>query len=130
MALRLNELSEIQSDHAVGELMCRAASCLSHRVRKSDSLARILRDSFGLVINGLSQIAAFNSAVGSFVMPLSRFSSPESATFAAEDMSTSVGVSIHPEDGRDAATLISRAMQFEFATARIGSSSSPPSATA
>ena len=130
MALRLNELSEIQSDHAVGELMCRAASCLSRRVRKSDSLARILRDSFGLVINGPSQIAAFNSAVGPFVMPLSRFSSPESATFAAEDMSTSVGVSIHPEDGRDAATLMSRAMQFEFATARIGSSSSPPSATA
>ena len=130
LALRLNELVEIQSDHAVGELMSSAASCLSRRVRKSDSLARISRDSFGLVINGLSEFAAVNSAVGSFVMSLSSVSLPENALFAAEDLSTSVGVSIHPDNGNDTATLMSRAMQFGFATARIGASSNPPVASA
>ncbi len=129
MALRLNELSEMQSEYAVATLMCSAADCLSCRVRKSDSLARISRDSFGVVISGLSDVAAVNSTVGSLVMSLSSGSLPENSDLPSRDMSTSVGVSIHPDNGCDSSVLLSRAMQFEFATARIGIANQSPQST-
>lgn len=129
VALRLNELSEMQSEYAVATLMCSAADCLSRRVRKSDSLARISRDSFGVVISGLSDVAAVNSTVGSLVMSLSSVSLPENSDLPSRDMSTSVGVSIHPDNGCDSSVLLSRAMQFEIATARIGIANQSPQST-
>jgi GGDEF domain-containing protein len=128
LALRLNEISKIESDDTTTTLMCSAATCLSRRVRKRDSLARLSRDSFGVVIQGLSNLAAVNSTVGSLVMSLSDVSLPESLALAEGTMSTSVGVSLHPENGFDTAALMNRALQFEFATARIGSPTAQPGA--
>ncbi|MCP4038706.1 MAG: diguanylate cyclase [bacterium] len=125
VALRLNELLTVPNETAAADLMCAAGERLSRRIRKGDTLARIGRDSFAVMINGLSEVAAVNSAVGSLVLSLSDVALPGAASFESQELSASVGVSIHPSDGSDTSALLDRATRFEFATARIALRAGP-----
>jgi len=115
--------------HPTGDVaLGRVAERLAASVRKSDCLARLGGDEFGLVLTELNDgHDAFR--VG---QKLLEALPPASARDARDVLTASIGISLYPRDGRDAATLRRNAdtamyraknrgrNQIEFFTAELG----------
>ena len=126
IVLRINQYQSIfdsLGETVSSELMRSAADCLATRVRRSDTLARISSDSFGLVLDGLVEPFAVNSTVGALILSLGSVAASSRGEISVSDMTASIGVSVHPEHGGDADLLMDHASRLEFTTAHIGGDS-------
>ncbi|HWP94173.1 MAG TPA: EAL domain-containing protein [Gammaproteobacteria bacterium] len=93
--------------HKVGdELLCAAATRLKHKVRAGDTVARIGGDEFTLVFGRLTRRGDIISIADSLLRTIR-------APFFVEGhelyATTSIGLSVYPDDGRDAETLLKNA---------------------
>ncbi|MCC7173929.1 MAG: EAL domain-containing protein [Bryobacterales bacterium] len=116
--------------HSTGDLVLRqAAGRLAEAVRKNDCLARLGGDEFGLLLTELND---GNDARRVAQKLLAALSPPFQVASGEFFLSASIGISLHPRDGQDAATLQSNADaamylakargagRVEFFTAELG----------
>ena len=93
--------------HAVGDEVLRlAARCLAGAVRDSDSISRYGGDEFVVLLAELSNAA---DAAPIARKMLEALAGPSVIGPHTMSLSASVGISVYPEDGADAVTLIQRA---------------------
>jgi diguanylate cyclase (GGDEF)-like protein len=93
--------------HAVGDALLQvAARRLESVVRESDTVSRHGGDEF-LVL--MSEVAQAEDASLIAEKILSAFAAPAQVGNHAISLSASIGIAVYPQDGEDAATLISRA---------------------
>ena len=107
--LDLNNFKEINDTlgHAVGdEALKLAARCLSSSIRAGDTVSRHGGDEFVVLLTEVSQ--ASDAVVVADKM-LALLGVPSSIGPHRVQLAASIGISIYPEDGEDAVTLIERA---------------------
>ena len=93
--------------HAVGDAMLQlAARRLEMVVRESDTVSRHGGDEFIVLMTELSHASDAASIAEKI---LSAFAAPAKLGGREISLSASIGIALYPEDGEDAATLISRA---------------------
>ncbi len=90
--------------HDIGDALLKiVAQRLKTRTRKNDTIARLGGDEFGIIISKLqSKEETFNIAQ----TLLNCFKEPFSVKSHSLQISTSIGISLFPEDGQDAQTLL------------------------
>jgi len=97
--------------HAVGDrLLTEAAARLRDCIRADDTVARMGGDEFTLILSGLPEREAAESAAVQVSMKIMR-SLNDSFRLAGRELfiSTSIGIALYPEDGSDAETLLKNA---------------------
>jgi diguanylate cyclase (GGDEF)-like protein len=93
--------------HSVGDLLLRAcANRLREGARASDTVARFGGDEFVLVLEGLNSLA---DVLSPLTKVLSRFSPPFEINGRELRTTASIGISVFPDDGQDAETLLMNA---------------------
>ena len=93
--------------HSVGDLLLRAfASRLRESVRASDTVARFGGDEFVLVLEGLNSVA---DVLSPLTKVLSQFGVPFEVNGRELRTTASIGISVYPDDGQDAETLLMNA---------------------
>lgn len=126
ITLRINEYQAVEhsgGQSVAAQMMRSAADCLSTRVRRSDTLARISPDSFGVLLDGMSERSSIHSTIGALVISLSNIVVSAQGGVGSRDLTASIGVSVFPKDGHDVEVLLSHALQFRFATCHFGADS-------
>jgi diguanylate cyclase (GGDEF)-like protein/PAS domain S-box-containing protein len=104
--------------HMVGDAVLReTAQRLRGCLRESDSLARIGGDEFVVVAQGASDRDSLEGVAKKILANVSKPMSVEGHTC---QVGVSVGVSIYPDDGRDAQSLLNRADQAMYAAKVAG----------
>ncbi|MFC7517603.1 putative bifunctional diguanylate cyclase/phosphodiesterase [Herbaspirillum sp. GCM10030257] len=107
--LDLNRFKVINDSlgHEKGDVILRfIADRLQQCVREADTVARIGGDEFVLVLEDVTSIQALIAVARNVVEAVER---PMTVDGQEVTLSTSVGSSLYPKDGRDAATLIRHA---------------------
>ena len=93
--------------HSAGDLLLRAcAERLRDGVRDSDTVARFGGDEFVLVLEGLDSVA---DVIAPLTKVLSRFTLPFEVSGRELRATASIGISVFPDDGQDAETLLMHA---------------------
>ncbi len=93
--------------HAVGDLLLQAvARCLVACVRSSDTVSRQGGDEFVLLLPQIENVAAASAIAEKILQTMGE---PHTVEHHALHMGVSIGVSVYPDDGQDAATLIRNA---------------------
>jgi diguanylate cyclase (GGDEF)-like protein len=104
--------------HAVGdEVLKLVAHRLESVVRQSDTVSRHGGDEF-LVL--LSDVAQASDAAGVAAKMLTTLAAPASVSGETMRVSASIGITIYPDDGTDAATLVGRADQAMYRSKNHG----------
>ena len=104
--------------HAVGdEALKRLASCLASSVRAADTVCRYGGDEF-LVL--LTEVSHGSDAILVADKMIALISAPSQIGDHALRMTASIGISIYPDDGDDALTLIERADAAMYHAKRHG----------
>lgn len=109
MLLDLDEFKEINDTlgHSFGDKLLKAvAKCLSELLRESDTVARMGGDEFLLL---LSEFVHVNDVVNIAQKILDTIRKPLLVNGHELNITTSLGIAVYPEDGRDANTLIKNA---------------------
>jgi len=107
--------------HAVGDAVLQlVARRLEAAVRESDTVSRHSGDEF-LVL--LAEVAQPSDAVATASKLLAALAEPTQIGDQVLHLSASLGLALYPEDGEDAATLISRADAAMYRTKREGRTS-------
>jgi diguanylate cyclase (GGDEF)-like protein len=109
MFLDLDNFKQINDTlgHAVGDqALKRAADCLVSSIREADSVSRHGGDEFLILLTEMS-LAADVVRIAQKVMRA--LGTPVRVGEQVLRLTASIGISIYPEDGEDAATLIDRA---------------------
>lgn len=107
--LDLDQFKQINDTlgHDVGdELLKEVAKRLSTNIRTVDTLARIGGDEFNVLVENVKDISGLESIVTKL---LDGFKEPFSCLNHSINITTSIGVSIYPDDGEDITTLIKNA---------------------
>ncbi len=93
--------------HGIGDVLLETVSQkLNHIIRQSDTVARLGGDEFAIIINHFNHIDVVTSVVQNIMHALHKpLSIKEHEIYA----SLSIGISIYPNDGTDADTLIKNA---------------------
>lgn len=93
--------------HSTGdELLKQVARRLQKCVRRTDTVCRVGGDEFVILLTGFEQTAYLSELSGCIV---ERISAPYIIGDEALEMSTSIGISVFPKDGRDPEALIRHA---------------------
>jgi diguanylate cyclase (GGDEF)-like protein/PAS domain S-box-containing protein len=93
--------------HSAGDVLLRAcANRLRESVRESDTVARFGGDEFVLVLEGLNSAA---DVIAPLTTVLSRFGQPFEVNGRELPTTASIGISVFPDDGQDAETLLMNA---------------------
>ena len=104
--------------HAMGDrLLVEVAQRLKQCIRAGDTVARLGGDEFVLLFAGLDDLQECNRAVSRV---LSTLALPFTLSGQAIQISASVGVTLYPEDGSDADTLLRHADQAMYAAKQSG----------
>ncbi len=109
MLLDLDEFKEINDTlgHSFGDKLLKAiAKRLSGLLRESDTVARMGGDEFLLL---LSEVVHVNDVVNIAQKIIDAIRKPISVDGHKLNITTSLGIAVYPEDGRDANTLIKNA---------------------
>jgi len=88
------------------ELLKEAAQRLTGRLRRTDTLARLAGDEFVILINEIEGLHDAESIAGSVLADIGR---PVALAGLEVHVSASIGISVYPDDGRDAETLLQNA---------------------
>ncbi|MDQ2075884.1 EAL domain-containing protein [Marinimicrobium sp. ABcell2] len=93
--------------HTVGdELLRQVAKRLQHSVRRTDTVSRLGGDEFAILLTGFEPL----KYLGDVSLKVARhLRAPFVLGQDTIDVSVSIGVSVYPEDGRDADTLVKHA---------------------
>lgn len=103
---RFKQINDVLGHAAGDEVLKIAAQCLRSAVRETDTVSRHGGDEFLILLNGIGQISDAELIAGKVIAELSatrRMGSHELR------LAASIGISVYPEDGADAATLIAEA---------------------
>lgn len=93
--------------HAAGDqLLQQVAQRLQKCIRRSDTVSRLGGDEFAILLTAFGPVA-YLSELGAKIAKRLRI--PYTIGQDRVDISTSVGISVYPEDGRDSETLIKHA---------------------
>ncbi|MEY2633693.1 MAG: hypothetical protein RIR00_2347 [Pseudomonadota bacterium] len=93
--------------HAAGDaLLHQVATRMQRLIRAEDTLARIGGDEFALIVPSLHQRQDAAAVAGKICAALNR---PFPLDMGLAEIGVSVGIAIYPDDGRDAAGLLSAA---------------------
>ena len=88
------------------ELLKEAARRLAARLRRTDTLARLAGDEFVILINEIGGLHDAESIASSVLADIGR---PVALAGLEVHVSASIGISVFPDDGRDAETLLQHA---------------------
>ncbi len=88
------------------ELLKEAARRLLTRLRRTDTLARLAGDEFVIVLNEISGVRDAESVASGVLTDIGR---PVALSGLEVHVSASIGISIYPDDGTDAETLLQNA---------------------
>lgn len=100
------DINDMYGHHVGDELLWEVATRLKEGVRKDDLVARLGGDEFGVAVGELESPRQVARLAESLVQS---FSAPFVIAGTAVKMHCSVGISIYPGDGEDAATLLKHA---------------------
>lgn len=120
LLLDLDDFKQVNDTlgHAAGDALLRQ---VSHRLRRfvrgSDTVARLGGDEFAILLN---QIGHYAEALVVVDKVLEALRSPLRLPGKPVVLTASIGVSVHPEDGRDAATLLKNADMAMYRAKRAG----------
>jgi len=104
--------------HATGDLVLKKiAQCLTTAVRETDTVSRYGGDEFLIL---LSNVSRKSDAMAVADKILSAFDSPHPIGDHSLRLSASIGISVYPEDGTNAQTLIEQADAAMYETKRAG----------
>ena len=104
--------------HSAGDVLLRAcADRLREGVRESDTVARFGGDEFVLVLEGLGSAA---DVIPPLTNVLSRFSQPFEVNGRELPTTASIGISVFPDDGQDAETLLMNADAAMYRAKEMG----------
>jgi diguanylate cyclase (GGDEF)-like protein len=93
--------------HVIGdEVLKEVADFLAQTVRDSDTVARLAGDEFTIILDNVRSIADVEAIAQKTLGAISRPIETEQATIV---MTASIGISIFPENGEDAETLLRKA---------------------
>jgi diguanylate cyclase (GGDEF)-like protein len=106
--------------HDIGdEILKSVANRLSGCLRKSDILARIGGDEFIILLENIEDINQVKQAAEKILTCFRESYTINDLNF---DLSTSIGISLYPENGQDAETLIKNADLALYQAKEIGKS--------
>jgi diguanylate cyclase len=88
------------------ELLKEAARRLAQRLRRTDTLARLAGDEFVILINEITGLHDAESIASSVLADIGR---PVALAGLEVHVSASIGISVYPDDGGDAETLLQHA---------------------
>jgi diguanylate cyclase (GGDEF)-like protein len=88
------------------ELLKEAARRLAARLRRTDTLARLAGDEFVILIHEITGLHDAESIASSVLADIGR---PVALAGLEVHVSASIGISVYPDDGRDAETLLQHA---------------------
>ena len=120
LLLDLDDFKQVNDTlgHATGDALLRQ---VGHRLRRlvrgSDTVARLGGDEFAILLNQIGNYAEANEVVDNILEVLR---SPLRLPGKPVVLTASIGVSVHPEDGRDAATLMKNADMAMYRAKRAG----------
>jgi diguanylate cyclase len=118
--LDLNNFKQINDTlgHAVGDQVLKlVANCLASSVRESDTVSRHGGDEFLIL---LAEVSHASDAVLIADKVLAALGAPSRVGEHVLRLTASIGISIYPDDGEDAATLIDRADAAMYRAKRHG----------
>lgn len=103
---RFKSINDSLGHEAGDELLCAVAQRLSETIRKVDTLARLGGDEFVIILPGLKN----EKYLGTFVHKiLESVNKPFKIANQNISITTSIGISVYPEDGEDISQLLSHA---------------------
>ncbi len=120
LLLDLDDFKQVNDTlgHAAGDALLRqVAHRLRRFVRGSDTVARLGGDEFAILLNQIGNYAEAGVVVDKVLEALR---SPLRLPGKPVVLTASIGVSVHPEDGRDAATLLKNADMAMYRAKRAG----------
>jgi diguanylate cyclase len=120
MFLGLNDFKQINDTlgHAVGdEVLRRAAQCLASSVRAADTVSRHGGDEFVIL---LAEVAEASDAILVAEKIIAALGAPHRVGDHVLRLTASIGISVYPEDGADADTLLAHADAAMYRAKRHG----------
>ncbi|MEO8153687.1 MAG: diguanylate cyclase [Rhizobacter sp.] len=118
--LDINNFKQINDTfgHAVGdEVLKAAAQCLASSIREADTVSRHGGDEFLVLINEVSQASDAALIADKLSTALN---APSRVGGHVMHLTASIGISIYPDDGEDARTLVERADASMYRAKRNG----------
>lgn len=109
LVMDLDRFKEVNDNfgHQYGDaLLQEVARRLRSRLRESDTVARLGGDEFGIVLPGVKDQTDAGMAAAKLLQALAQ---PYALEHQALDIAASIGISLYPEHGSDAVTLLRRA---------------------
>jgi diguanylate cyclase len=103
---RFKSINDSLGHHSGDELLKEAARRLLARLRRTDTLARLAGDEFVVVLNEIESLRDAESVASSILQDISR---PIALSGLEVHVSASIGISVYPENGADAETLLQHA---------------------
>jgi len=103
---RFKSINDSLGHHSGDELLKEAARRLLSRLRRTDTLARLAGDEFVVVLNEIASLRDAESVASSVLQDISR---PIALSGLEVHVSASIGISVYPENGSDAETLLQHA---------------------
>ena len=104
--------------HSVGDQMLKtAAHCMTSSVRESDTVSRLGGDEFVILLEKVAEISDITSVIDKIFAALAAHNRIGQHTVS---LSASVGISLYPDDGNDAETLLERADSAMYCAKRSG----------
>ena len=116
----LNKFKHINDTlgHAAGDQVLKiAAHCMTSSVRESDTVSRHGGDEFVILLEKLTDLADVTSIVEKIFASLG---TPSRVGAHMIRLTASVGISLYPDDGNDADTLLARADSAMYVAKRSG----------
>ena len=116
----LNKFKHINDTlgHATGDQVLKmAAHCMTSSVRESDTVSRYGGDEFVIFLEKVSDLTDVTSIVKKIFTALG---APSRVGVHMIRLTASVGISLYPDDGTDADTLLARADSAMYAAKRSG----------
>jgi diguanylate cyclase (GGDEF)-like protein len=120
LLLDLDDFKQVNDTlgHAAGDALLRqVAHRLRRFVRASDTVARLGGDEFAILLNQIGNYAEAGVVVDKILESLR---APLRLPGKPVVLTASIGISVHPEDGRDAATLLKNADMAMYRAKRAG----------
>jgi len=113
--LDLDQFKDVNDSlgHNLGDMLLKeAAARLSASVREADTVARLGGDEFTIVMGGLTSSSAVERVASDI---LERFRQPFSLMDETAYVSTSIGITLYPEDATEADEMLKNADQAMYA---------------